>query len=309
MRRERTRLAEETGRDHDQPGLDRGERGIVEAPLAHRFRRERLDHDVGPAHEVEHDLARGGVAEIEREAALAGVDRPEPGRRLRAGHAAVKRRQEAHQVGTLHRLDLDHRRAVVGEHARGPGAGHDPGEVEDLDVRQRSGRAAAPPPTPDVGAQLACPYAGRPPTPLRCAPRPAALAARATIGVPLEPRERARMPQRLAGSIDALVLEPEGTRARTARFRARRAWSRPAPSAASAPASPRAAPPSFWRKKRRDAIEQRHQIVRRSRARDHRAHVVGPLARARSRDRALLPRPSSRGSGRRTKPTVRRSRA
>src|SRR5262249_33068808 len=86
-----------------------------------------LHDDVGALGELMDDLAALWRLQVDRERALAAIP-------------AVEARQLAERIA-LERLDLDHRRAEVGQLHRGVGAGDVARQVDDLDtVERRRGR-------------------------------------------------------------------------------------------------------------------------------------------------------------------------
>jgi len=126
-------LAEAGDRAVHEPGLHGRERGVVAAKLRDDARQEVLDHHVGGAREVQHDLAGLGMREVERQARLAGVD-PDEIRGLVGAplfHLSVP---APGVVAFARALDLDHPSAEIGEQARAVRAGQHAREVEDGDA-------------------------------------------------------------------------------------------------------------------------------------------------------------------------------
>ena len=75
-------------------------------------------------------LSAGGL-EVEREAALAGVDVQEDAAPLRVRLVVREGTDAAHRVAAVRALDLDHVRAVVGVELRRVGPGGALREIED----------------------------------------------------------------------------------------------------------------------------------------------------------------------------------
>jgi len=135
-RAERSALAEARDRAVDQLRADRAQRGAVQPVLRHHAGREVLDHDIGAAHQVEHQLAGARVGQIDRDAALAGVHAREVGALVGAIgqqlHAGI-----AHFVAFARTLDLDDGGAEVGEQPGAVGACQHAGEVEDGEASEQ----------------------------------------------------------------------------------------------------------------------------------------------------------------------------
>ena len=105
-------LAEGGDIAHDEPGVARGQRGVVEPQLAGQPGPEIGEHHVRAREEgLDHPRSRG-VLEVERQRVLAPVAREEVARLPR--REGVER---AHRVA-LQRLDLDDVRPAVGEELR-----------------------------------------------------------------------------------------------------------------------------------------------------------------------------------------------
>ena len=136
-RRIRAGLSEQRRAEHDEVRLSRAQRFVVELQPLHRARSERLAHDIGPVDEIEDDLARIWMREIEPHARLPRVDCRERRTVLRQRREAVVRRKQADQVEPFRRLNLDHGGPVVGHDPRGVRARHHPPEVEHLHVVER----------------------------------------------------------------------------------------------------------------------------------------------------------------------------
>jgi hypothetical protein len=94
-------------------------------PPGHRGR-EAVDHRVGLAHEVVQRLLAAGRLQVQRDAALAPVDREEEGRVLRAGHGRHAAREVA--AKSLHLDDLG---AELREELAREGAAEHPAQVQD----------------------------------------------------------------------------------------------------------------------------------------------------------------------------------
>ncbi len=111
--RVRPGLAVAADRAHDDARISRGERRVADAELVHHARAKALDDDIRALDHREERVARRGLFEIERERALAAIDREKPAR-----HAALQWWQRAQIITELRILDLDDIRAHVGEHHR-----------------------------------------------------------------------------------------------------------------------------------------------------------------------------------------------
>ena len=121
-------------------GVDLAQGLVAQAPVGHGLRRERLGQHVGPAHQVQHDVAGLGHREVEGEVELAGVERMELQGVLLAAVLADEGVDGPDHVGLRLALDLDDGGTVIGQHPGGGGAGDSPHEVDDPEVRQRPGR-------------------------------------------------------------------------------------------------------------------------------------------------------------------------
>ena len=130
-------LPHQAGAQHDDVGLDPLERFVIEAPLAHGLGGERLGHHVGPAHQVENDLARLGFGQVEGDRQLARVHVVEQPGTVGAGLLVVERADHAHRVEPRGGFHAHDGRAVVGQNPRRARAGHGPHEVEDFHPVQR----------------------------------------------------------------------------------------------------------------------------------------------------------------------------
>ena len=131
----RPALAEAGDRAVHDAGLHGRERGVIAAELRDDARQEVLDHHVGRAREVQHDLARFRMREVERQARLAGVD-PDEVRGLVGAPLFHLRVTAPGVVAFAGALDLDHPRAEVAEQARAVRAGQHAREIEDGDAGQ-----------------------------------------------------------------------------------------------------------------------------------------------------------------------------
>ena len=98
-------------------------------------RRRRLDHHVARRRETREQLAPGGAGEIERDAALAGVEK-----RMREAHALSRRpalvRGELAHRRAFRRLDAHDVGAEIGEQPAGIG-GVIRGEIEHANAGER----------------------------------------------------------------------------------------------------------------------------------------------------------------------------
>lgn len=73
--RQRTLAAEATDRAVDKLGIERPQSGVAEPEPRRNARPEALDDDVAAGRDRQCRLARRRLLEVERQAALAGVDR------------------------------------------------------------------------------------------------------------------------------------------------------------------------------------------------------------------------------------------
>ncbi len=115
----------------DEPGIDLGQLGIVEAQPLHHARPVVLDDDVDDRDQLPDGGDRLGLLEIEHDRALPGIELAEH----RAGAVALHR-PAAHQVA-LGRFDLDDLGAHVGHQAAAMRAGNGGREVEHANAVQR----------------------------------------------------------------------------------------------------------------------------------------------------------------------------
>ena len=131
--------AEARDRAVDEARMPLRERVVAEAPLLHRAGQEILDQHVGALEQAREHRLSGRLAEIERERALAAIDRGEVG-----GVAVlVERRAEQARLVAERRLDLDHVRAVVGEHLRAQRTRQHARQVDHPNAVERAHRHAA----------------------------------------------------------------------------------------------------------------------------------------------------------------------
>ena len=119
------------------PGLTSTQRLVAQAPPLEAARAHRLDHGVGPAHQVEERLAASVGAQVERDRALAPADVQVHQRDALddgPGHLA--------DVVARGRLDLDDVGAEVGQ-VGGDGARSEHRALDDADARQGRSPGAA----------------------------------------------------------------------------------------------------------------------------------------------------------------------
>src|SRR4029453_14701349 len=135
----RPRLSVARDRAIDEVGLDRGQGRAVAAELRSHAGHEVLDGHVGAAGEIVHDLARGGMREVQRHALLAHVH-PRVVRALVVAPFLQLQMRPAHLVALARPLDLEDARAEVGEKARTVRPGEDAREVEDDEAIEEAGR-------------------------------------------------------------------------------------------------------------------------------------------------------------------------
>lgn len=107
---------------------------VAEPEPVHAAGPEVLDDDVGAAGQFAGGGHVVGLAQVERDRALAPVDAEEVG-----GLVVSHRRPPGAGVVTGPALDLDHVGAQVGQEHGGVGAGQDAGEVRDQEAGQRPG--------------------------------------------------------------------------------------------------------------------------------------------------------------------------
>src|SRR5439155_2247570 len=127
--RERSGLAHEATRQHDERRVHPAQVVVGEAPAAHGPGRERFGDDVGPAHEIEDDVAGFGPGQVDGAAQLARVHVPVEGRPFDVGDAVEVGAARAGGVEMGGRLDPHDGGAVVGQDPGDGGSGHGPHEV------------------------------------------------------------------------------------------------------------------------------------------------------------------------------------
>ena len=125
-------LAETRNRGIDDPGIAGTDRRITQAEFFERARAEVLDHDVGFLDHLEKELLAFRALEVDRQSALVAMKRDEIGR---LGIAATGGRAPgARDVAAVGRLELEDRRAVIGQHGRAVRAGEGMRQVKDDNV-------------------------------------------------------------------------------------------------------------------------------------------------------------------------------
>ena len=117
----------------DDPGIDLLDDVVAEAQPLDGAGGEILDHDVGLLQHLREDLAAAFAAEVQRDAALVGVEQHEVVRI----HARRVGGRTAPLVAAFRILDLDDIGAQPGERLGARGSGLELGQVEDLHVFQR----------------------------------------------------------------------------------------------------------------------------------------------------------------------------
>ena len=127
----RPALAVARDRAVDELRIERAHRFLAEAEPLHHAGPEVLDQHVGLADQAAHQGDRLGPLQVEREAALAGVELAEVG-----ALAVAQRRALAHVVA-FGRLDLQDLGAHVGAQPRAVGAGQHDREVEHPEAGER----------------------------------------------------------------------------------------------------------------------------------------------------------------------------
>jgi hypothetical protein len=123
-----------------QPRVERAQRVGPEPEALHDARAEVLDHHVGLRGELLDDRDGLRVFQVQRQAALAGVELAEIGAVTLSRGVGAQRVPQAHVVA-LGRLDLDDVGPQVGKQARAVGAGKHDGEVEHAHAGERPGAA------------------------------------------------------------------------------------------------------------------------------------------------------------------------
>ena len=124
-------LAVETGADHHHVRALPHQGGVVEPPLRHRTGGEVLRHHVHPEREPTRDRHALGTREVERDRQLVRVQHREVMRTVEPARRVGCQPEDAEKVGSLPRLDADHRGTVVGEVAGGDRSGRTAAELED----------------------------------------------------------------------------------------------------------------------------------------------------------------------------------
>ena len=132
---------------HHHARVDRADVVVGEPEPLHHRRREVLGDDVGRRDQPLREREPVGVAEVERDPALAEVGRVPQRRHLVEARLLLRpdRRVEPQAVGPLHRLDLDHLRAHRAQPRRRERSRPERGEVEHPQPRER--------PLPDLAAR------------------------------------------------------------------------------------------------------------------------------------------------------------
>ena len=134
---QRPGLAEQAARHHHEARPKVGQALVVEVEGRPPTWRERLDDDVGPAHEIVEDVAPEGLAQVETDAALAGRHVEQQPRGVVARRVLDERTDGAGHVEVVAGLDAHDRRTEVGHHPGRRRPGHRPGQVEDVEPVQR----------------------------------------------------------------------------------------------------------------------------------------------------------------------------
>src|SRR5262245_3640511 len=93
---------------------------------------ETLQHHIGPLAQAQHKLPSLRLADIERDAAFAGVEIVIAHRSLGASLSVLERTKSADRVDAPGALHFDHIGAEVGERASADRTDHDPAQVEDV---------------------------------------------------------------------------------------------------------------------------------------------------------------------------------
>ncbi len=124
--------------NHHEVGVDGAERLVVESGAVEHPRRVVLDDDVAGRRDPLDELDAARVGEVDRQALLVRVERREdraalPVLRLGLRHTA----DEAHAVGPLRRLEMDHLGAEQGEDVPDERAGPERRHVEHPQALER----------------------------------------------------------------------------------------------------------------------------------------------------------------------------
>jgi hypothetical protein len=139
--RQRPALPEAGAGDVDDARVDAMDRGIVEAVALERADRKVLEEHIGLPRELADNALAVGRAQIDGDRLLAAITGEIVGA-LGGAVARDERLEAACLVAAIGFLDLDHRRAELGQdHAR-ERAGEHPRQVEDGHVLERFHRAA-----------------------------------------------------------------------------------------------------------------------------------------------------------------------
>ena len=117
--------------------VDVAEDIVANAEPIERSRTEALDHDLRALNQAEQELAATLRLQIQRDAALAGIEHEEEAAALRAGLVFEERRQRPGGVAVPRLLYLDDVGSVVREQAGAEWPGRIPREVDDTHIVER----------------------------------------------------------------------------------------------------------------------------------------------------------------------------
>jgi hypothetical protein len=112
--------------------------GIAEAVFCQCTDLEILDEDVALGDQAKRDVLALGFGDVERDGSFVTIDAHEIGTFFRPWHEW--RRKSASVVAAAGPLDLDDVGAEIRQHLRAGRSCKDAGEIENLDVLERSGR-------------------------------------------------------------------------------------------------------------------------------------------------------------------------
>ena len=142
----RPMLSKAGDRAIDQPGIDRCQRVVIEAVFRQPANLEILDHDVAVRDQFAKDRRALRRSDVDGKRSLVAVDGREICRsgggvaRGIAGHRIHKGRSPAARIiAGSGPLDLDNVGAEIAKHLRGPGAGQNPRQIKNPEMRQRPG--------------------------------------------------------------------------------------------------------------------------------------------------------------------------
>src|ERR1019366_8673907 len=130
-------LPEDGGRRHDEIRIAAAKFAITELQLVEHAGREAFEHHVGPLREAHHELAALRIANVERDASLAGVQIVIAHRAFRPRASVLEWAEGAHRIDAARAFNLDDIGAEIGEIASAHRADHHPTEIEDVNSFKR----------------------------------------------------------------------------------------------------------------------------------------------------------------------------